>query len=246
MPRASKSKQPSPVAAAAAPAPTAAAASSAASLRQLAHELNSLLDGSMRCVGLARQKLQDQPNAAGTTVDDGLGKAHAAMRHMAALLEKAMRQAAAPEPVAAILLFDESQTIGGLCADLSGLLSPHASSSRAKLTFAIAPECNELPAGPLGPVVMNGLRNALEACETLASSAAGCESELVASFSIRDGLLHMVIAGPAATKPTGHRIGMGLSEQLVRELGGELALTTADHRTTLRMCVPAKSLNRHA
>ena len=204
----------------------------------------------MRCVGLARTSLQTQPTSNTTVIDDGLGKAHAAMKHMASLLERAMKQSSAAAPAAAVAMFDAQQTMQELFAELSALQQPHASMNGAEVSFALPADCVELPAGPLGPVLMNGLRNAIEACAVIPSSQidpAGVKIKHIALVIRRDGdLLDITIAGPAASKPAGRRLGLGLSEQIVRELGGELALTTADAKTTLRVCVPAKSLSNHA
>src|SRR4030095_1211129 len=87
-------------------------------LRQLAHELNSLLDGSMRCVGLARDSLTQSPrkpqvNDASGPADD-LGRAQAAMAHMAALLRRAMQPQSEGPAISPVTLFDAEQSLGSL------------------------------------------------------------------------------------------------------------------------------------
>lgn len=230
--------------------PTAQTLAPGVSLRQLAHELNSLLDGSMRCVGLARTSLQSQLPASQSTIDDGLGKAHAAMRHMASLLERAMKQPSATAPAAAVAMFDAQQTLQELFAELAALQQPHAQAAGAVILFDLPQDCLVLRAGPLGPVLMNGLRNAIEACAVLSTphlSPANANGRRIALMVRRgDDTLDMVISGPAAIKPSGQRLGLALSEQIVRELGGELALMTEHSETILRVCVPLKSLSNHA
>lgn len=229
-------------------APSAAIAlSQGPSLRQLAHELNSLLDGSMRCVGLARTSLQQNgAKTPLTSIDDGLGKAQAAMKHMAALLERAMRQptaeSAAPGTAVAAM-FDSRQTLQQVADDLADLLRPHAQSANATLRFDIDNDCARLPASSLGPVLMNGLRNALQACQARSATSPA----MVATVITRDKVaLNIAISGPSASKPSGHGIGMGLSSQIISELEGELGLLACGDVATLRVCVPIASLQSHA
>ncbi|HVP73685.1 MAG TPA: hypothetical protein VMS30_08100 [Phycisphaerales bacterium] len=209
--------------------------------------MNSLLDGSMRCVGLARTSLQQ--NGAKTTapsIDDGLGKAQAAMKHMAALLERAMRQATAESPAAGAAvtaMFDSRQTLQQVSADLADLLRPHAQLANATLQFDIGDDCADLPASSLGPVLMNGLRNALQACEARSDTSPAT----VATVIKRDNwALNIAISGPTASKPAGHRIGLSLSSQIVNELEGELGLLASGDVATLRVCVPIANLQSHA
>ena len=213
------------------------------SVRQLAHELNSLLDGSMRCVGLARTSLQKQQTPASGVIDDGLGKAHAAMQHMAALLARAMKQTSTTSPAATVAMFHAEQSMSALLEELQGLLAPHAQQARATMAFEIDANSGATPAGPLGAVLMNGLRNALQACEAADGDTV---REASLNVSTKGQSMNIVIVGPASSKPAGHRIGMGLSEQIVAELGGELALTSSSALCTLRICVPLASLNNHA
>ena len=201
----------------------------------------------MRCVGLARDSLQQNgAKSLTTSIDDGLSKAQAAMKHMAALLERAMRQATVDTPTngaAVTAMFDSEQTLQQMAADLSELLRPHAQSANATLQFDIGEDCAELPASSLGPVLMNGLRNALQACD---GSAAASPATIATLIKRDKGALSIAISGPAARKPAGHGIGMGLSSQIVNELEGELGLLASGGIATLRVCVPIANLQSHA
>jgi signal transduction histidine kinase len=230
------------------------------SLRQLAHELNSLLDGSMRCVGLARSSLQLQQQRNGSaaaakassagqsadSIDDGLSKAHAAMRHMAALLERAMRNNGDPSPGVASSMFQSTQSLGELACELEGLLQAFAQAAGAQLAFNIPDDCRSIPAGPLGPVLMNGLRNAIEACEALGEKTPRGKLHSIIMAVARDaGTLSMSITGPTAHKPSRHGVGLALSQQIVRELGGDLALVAGNDVTILRASAPLENLGRN-
>lgn len=204
----------------------------------------------MRCVGLARTSLQSAAPSGATTIDDGLGKAHAAMRHMASLLERAMKHSSNAAPAAAVAMFDVQQSMQELFAELAALQQPHARLVGAEIAFALPIDCVATPAGPLGPVLMNGLRNAIEACAVLPNAQITPETAKTRHIALvvrrEDDTLDITITGPAANKPEGRRLGLGLSEQIVRDLGGELALMTSEGRTTLRVCVPIASLVKHA
>lgn len=200
----------------------------------------------MRCVGLARSSLQHHADASATSIDDGLGRAHAAMKHMAALLDRALRQNAAAASTAATCsataMFDTRQSLQHLGDELAGLLAPHAQAAATKLQFEIPDDCAELPAGALGPVLMNGLRNALQACGADVEKPAA----VTTTFARRQSMLFIDIVGPAGHKDPGRGIGLPLSEQIVREMGGELSLVTSAESTTFRVCVPIENLQRHA
>ncbi len=204
----------------------------------------------MRCVGLARSSLQQRTAASPdiTAADDGLGKAHAAMRHMASLLERAMKQSIVHDAQhagsAAVALFDSKQPFADLLAELEGLLLPHAQAAHARLVTHIDPACQRIPAGPLGTVLMNGLRNALQACAIVKPESGSHEVHV--HIACEDDLLRVRIDGPKAAKPAGNRIGLSLSDQIVRELGGEMALTASADIASLRICVPVERLALHA
>src|ERR1043165_8537734 len=76
------------------------------SLGDLAHELNSLLDGSMRCVAQAQRAIGESDSSLSEDVAARLRSAEEGMKRMAALLERAIRS---PRPD--MDLFDEHQTL---------------------------------------------------------------------------------------------------------------------------------------
>jgi signal transduction histidine kinase len=231
-------------------------------LRQLAHELNSLLDGSMRCVGMARTSLQQDegPPAVDTaeSADEGLGKAIGAMKHMAALLQRAMRLTAEVDAPSTVAMFHTDQTLRETVAEVLHLVQPLANAREIAIEVNVPRPCERLPAGPLGVVLLNGVRNAIESCARKPASPSHRIRLTVALAPDAADTLNIVIddTGEGAVdapvgqraKP-GHGIGLSLSHQIVRELGGEIALLLRGpdrlSGASLHVTVPVRSLNSH-
>ncbi|MHC4318298.1 MAG: sensor histidine kinase [Planctomycetota bacterium] len=133
----------------------------AISVGQLAHELNSLLDGSLRTLGLALRQLEptrgDRRSA--EAVVARLQTARDAMWQMAELLERAMRGGEATSQVLC-----RARPLGEEVPRILALVHPLADAHDVALKAEIGPEAGELPIGPLGAVLLNGLRNAVQAC----------------------------------------------------------------------------------
>jgi signal transduction histidine kinase len=166
------------------------------------------------------------------------------MSHMAALLKRAMQRTSATAPAASVVtLFEADQPLGSLTDDLLAFVQPQAQASGVELTVAIVPACRAIPAGSLGSVLLNGLRNAIEA------SALAASGPRTAGLIIEqdETAVHVRIENStsATPKPVGNRIGLDLSRQIVRELGGEIALLNTPKCTTLRVSVPIGSLRNH-
>ncbi len=210
-----------------------ASSPSAVPISQLAHELNSLLDGSIRCVG---QALRDLDAAAATIelapdqVVTRLRAAHDAMRQMAELLE---RVGDTPHPAAA--LFDQRRPLAGEVDRLVVAIGAIAEDHDVRIEATVDPAARGLPIGPLGRVIANGLRNAVEACAEGGGSAR--RVRLLISVSASGELVIEVcdngpgVAGGLrpgqSSKPGGRGLGLEVSRRIVDDLGGSLRLTDA-------------------
>jgi C4-dicarboxylate-specific signal transduction histidine kinase len=229
-------------------------ADNALSVRKLAHELNSLLDGSMRCIRLAEKALDVAAAAPGEgqSFEDALTRlrtAHLAMTDMAAVLDRAMNGG----QVGRCELLGSSRTLGDEVEQVLATLRPLAEHDRVVLEVEVTPEAAALPAGPLGPVLANGLRNAIEAC-----SVDGLTMRRVAvSIALGRGTSDLLIlisdsgcglsAAPAAgctTKAGGHGLGLGVCRDIVTELGGRIELTNIPfgRGAVLDVSIPLRSL----
>jgi len=224
------------------------------SVQKLAHELNSLLDGSMRCVRLAEKALDAAAgvHGEGQSVEDALTRlrtARLAMTDMASVLDRAMSGGQAFRAG----LLHSPRTLGEEVRQVLATVAPLAERDRVVLEVEVSPEAACLPAGPLGPVLTNGLRNAIEACAvdglmmrrvdaSIILSRAGSELLILISDS-GGGLPGEPVAG-FTTKAGGHGFGLGVCRDVVTELGGrmELANIPFGRGAVLEVSVPLRSL----
>jgi signal transduction histidine kinase len=203
-------------------------------LDQLAHELNSLLDGSLRCLSLAEQAIGHAGSKTQIDLPSVLARltlARQSMRQMAALLERVARSGRiGPET------FVENSVIGPVMQMIVSPLQPYALQHEIELNVQIEPAAAALPIGPLAPVVMNGLRNALRAAAAATPPPGSVRRvDCIISLAAPDALCiritdngHGLAIAPrslAAGDSPGHGIGLDLSRQIVASLGGTLALT---------------------
>lgn len=199
-------------------------------ISQLAHELNSLLDGSIRSVAqvLAALEAAGEPGVlAPDSIAIKLRAAREAMRQMAELLDRARAGDAA-----VVSLFDQRIP---LVQGVPRLIAVHrelADAGGVRVKARIAAAVRQLPIGPLGPVIANGLRNAIEACAApgvsprrveLSISGESGRELVIAIRDTGDGVRSELRRGET-TKPHGRGLGLALSEQIVADLGGTLQL----------------------
>lgn len=213
----------------------------------LGHELNNLLDGSMRCLGLARRSLSAA--AAGQAdVEKARRQVEAvygALERMADLVNAAMRSSASVvgsptlAPKNAIRVRDAVQ-------HALDVLTPEAQERGIVLRLDLSAEAGEAPVGPLYSVVLNGLRNAIEAIAATGVRAGHVEvtgsmrpiedapddAIDLLTIDIRDdgrGLPKGLDPSRAfdlgySTKPTSMGIGLALAREVVRDMGGTIDL----------------------
>jgi signal transduction histidine kinase len=196
-------------------------------LDQLAHELNSLLDGSLRSVRLAQRALGERGSPQShSDLARQLERATHAMRQMAVLLEQAMRLGRVQPQVFA----DATPLADALPRIMHGLAS-QAGERRIALHHSLDEGLHDQPIGLLSPIIINGLRNAMHACAAVAAPPQGHQVRLSLSITAaREVRLHMTDTGPGVgggPMPRGHGIGLTVCRDLVAYAGG--TLTLIDH-----------------
>lgn len=215
------------------------------SVRQLAHELNSMLDGSMRSIRLAQQELQDRLASEGDSdVISRLNIAQESLNNMAALLERVMRGER--------VLLEDNRPLGTYVPRILATCAPMAEQARVRLDLHIAEDAAKLATGPLGPIILNGVRNGIEACA--ASAEARCHQVEVSIGINNHNQLEVIIAdtgtGAASeqmnNKPGGHGIGLELCRRLAGDVGGtvELMYVPFGGGAVLRVLIPVGRLQR--
>jgi signal transduction histidine kinase len=221
------------------------------STRELAHELNSLLDGSLRSLRLAHRALCDTPPDQPELLAEALSRLEAAqraLREMAEVLERAMNGRRAAVALAG------THSIGEVAQLAEAAVSPMCIEGGVSLRIDIAPDAVAIPAGPLAFVLINALRNAVQAC----ASAGQAEAAVHASVELSDDRAALILtvtdrgSGLHGSQSSGderlggHGIGLEVSRRIVADLDGSLTLEDNDAGpgTTLRVQTPIRSLAR--
>lgn len=213
----------------------------------VAHELRNLLDASMRGLGVAMRAL-DQPRAAAekAQIDAArrqIGVVLAAMERMCELVRVAMQGTTGSlgSPVAG---FPSPLTLGAALSHAVEVLGPMASDHRVSLESHLSPDVEDVPAGPVYTVVFNAVRNAIESIARAGRPGRVIVKAAVRSESAQNQWIQIEIRddgeGPppdrpasrlfefgVTTKPGGSGIGLALSAEIVRDLGGVIELSPA-------------------
>lgn len=206
----------------------------------LTHELAGLLDGSMRCLGMARQSLGSPSANSGQPVEQQLQTVQTALERMAGLVHNAM-QGAGTTIGSAVTPTESSVTLAEAVEHALAVMTPLAKEHHIELTCTVAPEAAACEAGPVYAVILNGLRNAIESVAAL-SAPGTVELDLryrkgsptMFDLTISDdgpGLAPACEEGRAfiiglSTKPGGQGIGLCLCAQIIGQLGGRISLNT--------------------
>ena len=211
-------------------------------LEHLAHELNSLLDGSIRSLGLAQKALEDKTE---DSISTRLDTAQQALRAMSNLLERAMRTSGT-----GIDILSSNRLLGAEIRAALEALKPLAQEHNIIFTLNFSENSPDPVAGLLAPVIANGLRNAVESIANKRQKGGRVD---ISVDSVQDQL-HICITDNGVglddgkqsdgTATTSHGIGLELCRALVTSLDGKLSLTnTPDHEgAQLSIHVPLRSL----
>lgn len=219
----------------------------AARLTALAHDLANLLDGSMRCLGLAERSLSAAA-APDEQLAKRLGTVHAAMRQMADLVRSAMEGVAADAGLGRRPGLLEGWTLGDALRHAADVLRPIAEDARIAIEVSVSPELAGEPAGPLYPVVAAAVRNSLESIRRYGGGREGGGTIRVAArrLGTTDDPAGMALIeieddgeGPPplpererwrlysagfSTKSPGRGYGLSIAHDVVSGLGGSLEL----------------------
>ena len=135
-------------------------------LTALAHELRNMLDGSMRWLGLAANELPgaaDEPERLEAALRQ-IGTVRTTLERMSGLVHAALRNPGVTAG-AAVLGVGDNVTLGEAIDHAADLVRPACSDLGVSLGVHIDRDAGLVPAGPLYPVVLNGLRNAVESVQ---------------------------------------------------------------------------------
>lgn len=141
----------------------------------LIHELSNLVDGSLRCLGLARRSLcgsdlwAQDPQA--ERVQRQLDAASAALEQMAGLVHAAL-QGPSLSIGSPMVSGTRPVTLGEAIEHAVEVAKPRASELGIDVRFSSTDLASTAPAGPLYLVILNGVKNAIESIERTAAQGA--------------------------------------------------------------------------
>jgi len=203
---------------------------------RLMHELANLLDGSRRQVGLALGRLsRDAPTEPGE-ITEHLQTAFAALNRMADLMTGHRPGHARTRNAG----FPHDAPLGQVIDHAVRMIQPVAREQRIAIHVELSDHTADLPLGALYPAIVNALRNAVEAIGSEGTITLGAAVEI--DPRDRPGLVmgieddgpgihpalprdeHGLIATGVTTKEAGSGLGLTISRDRVRTLGGELTL----------------------
>lgn len=209
-------------------------------LTVLAHELSNLLDGAMRCLRIARSSLPaDQAPEPGhgelESARRQLETVHGALERMAGIVDGAMRSGGKS-------LHAAGTTISLMEAVNHAVDVCRASASDIGIEVALDTSAvlENIPAGPIYPVILNGLTNAIEAIAgRFEQHSSGGRIEISAGLTASGTGVQITITDDGiglpgdvgrlfepglSTKPSGTGIGLAVCREIIAELGGVIEL----------------------
>lgn len=227
-------------------------------ITRLVHDLSNLLDGSMRTMALATRSLNSasSENAELASAMNRLRTVFGAMEQMSELLGMAMRAGAVPigSPLAGVGR-TRALTLGEAVEHVAAVLAPEAREANAVIRVNVTPEAAAAHAGQMYSVILNGVKNAVEAVQRRRDLARGengdapeGEIEIRATrldngpvridiFDNGEGLAAAESQSPggdgvavpsASTKGPGRGFGLRVSAQIVEKSGGVMRLSRRD------------------
>ncbi len=236
------------------------AAVSTPSASQVAHELNNLLDGSLRSVGLALRRLRDSPlNDEQQDAVDKLESADRLLQRMIGLVDTLGNTDASDSatPSAA------NRTLGAALEHALESCAAVAESEGISVAAVADPTLAPLPADALFTVMSNALKNAIESIQARRARDGDPhgldrvelrlerdDDDVVLRVTDSGAGIDRALLGPGGgfrfgvtTKPDGHGIGLGLCHQIAQSLGGRLWLRNQTPRgAVLTLRFPASAL----
>lgn len=138
-------------------------------LTTLTHELSTLLDGSLRVIGLARRSLDSSGPRGGAVCPEQLSKhlatVTAAMMQMAELVRESSLTVSDSGLLGMRSGFGATSSVSEAVRHAVDVMSPIAEDSAIRIDTDIAAELDHVVAGPIFAVVTNGIRNAIESIQ---------------------------------------------------------------------------------
>mgnify|MGYP002623641407 FL=1 len=226
---------------------------------QVVHELANLLDGSMRHVGLAMSRLQADGSLTDDRLIEQLATASRAMQQMAQVMRRWMEHSQGRSPAA---IHAHGTPLGVAIAEVVSLLTPAATAMKVRMDVDIDPAVAALPAQCVPTILLNALRNSLDALASAKEMTDAAPGYIEVRGTVTDGRVCITVRddGPGiegslldeagdfrfgqTTRSSGHGVGLLLCRQLAESLAGALRIENVSPRgalLTLRYPLPTNA-----
>ena len=225
---------------------------------QLAHELNNLLDGSLRSVCLVKNRLRDLAGMADdqAIIEKYLRTAQRSMRQMADVIERYGQQEVTRDLGAEPVLNRRGSLLDTLTHAVN-VYGPVIEQRGIELATRLDAELGHLPGGPVYTVLANALNNAMQAIDRsgrpgphriairlLDQDDSVCLQVTDTGCGLEPGVLDDAgrFRFGITTRADGHGVGLGVCRQIAEDLGGQLTITPGpDGGAKLQMQFPKPS-----
>ncbi len=214
-------------------------------LTTLTHELSNLLDGSLRCLRAAQRRLEDADSpTAHSEAEARLETVRVAMEQMGQIVRAVMNSASMADRLPAVMRLGRDGSLIDAIGHAVEVMRPVAEEKRIEIELMLGRELAGIAAGPVYQILVNALRNSIEAIERTGPMAGGAIQVLARLEDEPDGQWVVIdvtddgVGPPAAafkaaeqvyhhgfsTKGQSSGIGLSLSRELAAELGGTIEL----------------------
>ena len=228
--------------------------------RRLVHEIAGLIDGSLRYLRLVQRDLESSttPELPHTNIAY-LDVAADALTRVASLIQDSNGVVTRYSSINVGRRLSAGRSLREIFDHAVAVIRPLADEHSVLLEAVLDPSIDHAPPLPLYPVIVNALKNAVEACRagdrvTIHARVEGDEqgvthvhAEITDTGAGLAATPDRLFNAGYTTKESGSGLGLAIARDIVHELGGQIDLAPNDSQrgAHLRLRVPVPEPERH-